>query len=257
MIGLLVAAAAALQPHLSSARGGTCSSASVALQPQVPSARGTCDAARAMRTSWCRCGPGSCCWATRSRCWATRSLGLNRRALCASAVFWASLPANAYDSIQPVTVDLEALEKKRAAREATISKNKASIKPLLKAIETATTPTDYGEAADSLTVWMIGRGPLPEGIDAPEVRDVLQDSYQALQQKPFACEMTRALARLNSSVTRLSCHRARTRLAERGHEWTQVRTRASATRRASLLTARTGRPSTSCEPPRRVKGRAR
>ena len=58
-------------------------------------------------------------------------------------------------------------------------------------ISSATTPAEYSDSVDQLTVWLIGKGSLPEGIEAGAVRDVIQDTYESLPQKGYACEMTR------------------------------------------------------------------
>ena len=52
-------------------------------------------------------------------------------------------------------------------------------------------PARCSDAVDELIVWIIGKGKLPEGIDARMVRDVIQDKWEELPVKPYACEMTR------------------------------------------------------------------
>ena len=116
-----------------------------------------------------------------------------RRDVCfmgaAAAVF--APPATAYDQLPTQTPDFEAMEKARLERTARMNKNKQEIKPYLTKITNADTVLAFSDAADELTVWMIGKGKMPEGIDAPRVRDVLQDAYTELPQKGYACEMTR------------------------------------------------------------------
>ena len=114
-----------------------------------------------------------------------------RREFLASASAAISLPASAYDSISTQKADFEALEKARLKRDEAMKKNKEAIKPYLKTISACTTPAEFSDAVDQLSLWIIGRGSLPEGIDARAVRDVIQDTYEALPQKAYACEMTR------------------------------------------------------------------
>ena len=116
-----------------------------------------------------------------------------RDALLGAAAAAFAFPADgrAYDSIAPVQADLAELEKKRKAREEVMKRAKQEIKPLLRTISSAATPADYSDAVDQLTVWLIGKGSLPEGIDAGAVRDVIQDTYESLPQRAYACEMTR------------------------------------------------------------------
>ena len=116
-----------------------------------------------------------------------------RDALLGAAAAALAFPAEgrAYDSIAPVQADLADLEKKRKAREEVMKRAKQEIKPLLRTISSATTPAEYSDSVDQLTVWLIGKGSLPEGIEAGAVRDVIQDTYESLPQKGYACEMTR------------------------------------------------------------------
>ena len=101
------------------------------------------------------------------------------------------LRATAYDTVPQQTADFEKAEKLRLARAAAIKKNKEAIKPMLDAVKRATTNAEYSDGVEQLTVWIIGKGSLPEGIDAREVRDVIQDTWEALPVKAYACEMTR------------------------------------------------------------------
>ena len=96
-----------------------------------------------------------------------------------------------YDSIQASSMDLDAMEKARKKREEEIQRNRKAIQPYIKKLIGTTTPVEFSDACDELTVWIIGQGKLPEGIDAKQVRDALQDTYEALPQKAYACEMTR------------------------------------------------------------------
>ena len=56
----------------------------------------------------------------------------------------------------------------------------------------ANTPEEYAKAVDNLSLWIIGKGSLPEGIDAPIVRDAIQDNWQKLPANVcVGCEVTR------------------------------------------------------------------
>ena len=107
------------------------------------------------------------------------------------AVAASALPAYAYDSVPTISPDFDKLEKKRIAREEMEKKNRARIQPHLDEVAAAVTPQAYTDACDKLAVYIIGEGALPSGIDAAEVRDVVQDTYEALPQVGFACEKTR------------------------------------------------------------------
>lgn len=100
-------------------------------------------------------------------------------------------PASAYDSM-PTTknADLEALEKARRAREELIQRNRKRFKPYVDAIS-ATDADGFVEAANKFSVFLIGEGTFPEGLDAAEIRDVINDAYDALPTTPYPCEMTR------------------------------------------------------------------
>lgn len=99
--------------------------------------------------------------------------------------------ASAYDSVPAVSADFEAMEKKRLARQAMEKKNLERIKPLLAKVSSAQTAQEFSDASDELAVWIIGEGSLPPGIDAEEVRDTIQDAYEALPKVKYACEPTR------------------------------------------------------------------
>ena len=117
----------------------------------------------------------------------------SRRELLVGAAAAFALPSNAaaYDTIAPVTADFDEMERKRKAREEMLNKNRAEIKPYLNKVSSSTTPAEYSDAVDELVLWMIGKGKLPEGIDALSVRDTIQDTWESLPQKAYACEMTR------------------------------------------------------------------
>ena len=117
---------------------------------------------------------------------------VGRREVVVGAVAsFSPLAASAYDTLPTQTADFDAMEKARLAREAAAKKNKAEVKPYLKAISVSSTGQEFSDATDSFSLWLIGKGKLPDGIDAPAVRDIIQDTYQALPQRAYACEMTR------------------------------------------------------------------
>jgi len=72
------------------------------------------------------------------------------------------------------------MEKKRLAREALAAKNRARIEPYLKALQLANDEKTFSDAADNLAVWLVGESSLPEGLDAPEIRDQIVESYKTL-----------------------------------------------------------------------------
>ena len=99
--------------------------------------------------------------------------------------------ALAYDTVPQQDADFAAMEKARLERAARGQKNRQRIKPLVDAITAATDQQTFASASDKLSVWLIGEGKLPEGIDAVIVRDTIVDAYKALPQKSYYCEMTR------------------------------------------------------------------
>ncbi len=103
--------------------------------------------------------------------------------------------AGAYDT-RPATgttkPDFAALEKKRLAREAIAAKNDARIEPYLQALRLANDEKSFSDAADSLSVWLVGEGGLPEGLAAPEIRDAIKESYDTLPMLyDYKCAKTR------------------------------------------------------------------
>lgn len=116
---------------------------------------------------------------------------LSRRDLLQLGAAALAAPASAYDTVPQPSADLAALEAKRAARTQELKLNKKRIKPYLDAIAESTTPVQFSEAADKLSLWIIGEGELPAGIEAAGVRDEINDAYDALPKKGFSCEPTR------------------------------------------------------------------
>lgn len=109
--------------------------------------------------------------------------GLTRREIgsfVTAAALQFAAPATAYDALPEVDGLSAELEKKRKERAAMIEKNKAKIKPYLDAIAAATDQTSFAAATDSLSVYIIGEGRLPEGVEPPRVRDVIVDAYKSL-----------------------------------------------------------------------------
>ena len=99
--------------------------------------------------------------------------------------------ARAYDSVPALDTGFAEAEALRKKREEQQRKNSAEIKPYLVAIADARDASGFSSAADGLSLWLIGKGKLPEGIDAPGVRDAINDSYEALPRKAYRCEKTR------------------------------------------------------------------
>ena len=68
----------------------------------------------------------------------------------------------------------------------------SSIKPLIDALAKSTNEKEFAAAADDLALWVIGEGKLPEGIEAPAIRDAVSDAYESLPiVTRYACEKTR------------------------------------------------------------------
>lgn len=103
-----------------------------------------------------------------------------------------TLPANAYDSISSEQADFEAMEKLRKERAARLEKNNNEIKPYLVSLSGSKDVETYAKEADKLSLYIIGKGELPEGINPGQVRDVIQDTYEALPKKGYLCEPTRS-----------------------------------------------------------------
>ena len=112
--------------------------------------------------------------------------------------------ANTDDKVASIDPDFEKLEKLRAERAARYAQNKARIQPFLDALQASTDQQSFSTAADELALWIIGEGCLPEGLDAPLIRDSIQDAYLALPRKKFRCEPTRD----NNGVCLCAAHAA-------------------------------------------------
>lgn len=114
----------------------------------------------------------------------------------AAAALGLSIPtfpaAWAYDSIEQAPTDFAAQEKVRAERQKRIEGNKKAIQPYLTKISKAETDEEFANACDELSLWIIGKGRLPEGIEAPLVRDVIQDAYNAKRTLEYRCKTTRS-----------------------------------------------------------------
>jgi hypothetical protein len=100
--------------------------------------------------------------------------------------------AGAYDNVKTTKPDFDALEKKRLAREAVAAKNDARIEPYLQALRLANDEKSFSDAADGLSVWLVGEDGLPEGLAAPEIRDAIKESYDTLPMiYQYKCAKTR------------------------------------------------------------------
>ena len=95
------------------------------------------------------------------------------------------------DTIKQSAADFDALEKKRLERAAKAEKNKKRVQPFLNAITEAGSAESFAKATDDLALWLIGEGKLPEGLDAPGIRDIIQDSFEALPTVKYSCLATR------------------------------------------------------------------
>mmetsp|Transcript_26760 Transcript_26760/g.66189 ORF Transcript_26760/g.66189 Transcript_26760/m.66189 type:complete len:199 (+) Transcript_26760:16-612(+) len=101
------------------------------------------------------------------------------------------LTAQAYDSVKSAEPTFEELEKKRLARRAQMESSRKRVKPYLDALTSAADGKSFAKAADDLSLWLIGEGKLPEGLDASLIRDLIQDAYKALPMEKYYCEETR------------------------------------------------------------------
>jgi len=61
-----------------------------------------------------------------------------------------------------------------------LAQNKLKFKPYLDKVAGSTDPASFAAATDELCLFLIGEGRLPEGIEAPRVRDVIVDAYKSL-----------------------------------------------------------------------------
>mmetsp|Transcript_18809 Transcript_18809/g.38291 ORF Transcript_18809/g.38291 Transcript_18809/m.38291 type:complete len:200 (+) Transcript_18809:59-658(+) len=127
-----------------------------------------------------------------SSCVRDRALGRRELLGALSALTGAPLLAGAYDTIETQKADFAAMEKKRLAREALAAKNEARIEPYLQALQLAQNETTFSDAADSLSVWLVGEPSLPEGLEAPRIRDAIKESYDSLPMLyQYRCAKTR------------------------------------------------------------------
>jgi hypothetical protein len=101
-----------------------------------------------------------------------------------------ALPCSAYDKFpdEPSLADVQAAKK---AREIQVKKNKAEIAPYLRDIQSSTDAESFAKACDKFSLWLIGKGGLPEGLRPTSIRDTLRASYGLLPTKPYRCEKTR------------------------------------------------------------------
>ena len=102
-----------------------------------------------------------------------------------------SVKSAAYDSLPSQDADFAEMEKRRKIRADAVEKNRLAVKPYIKKIQAATDAESFSAAADSFSLWLIGEGGLPEGIDASAIRDALNEQYDTLPKKAYACEKTR------------------------------------------------------------------
>jgi len=117
---------------------------------------------------------------------------INRRAVLRSvAALPIAAPVLAYDTAPDNTIDVAALEKARAEKEKQNKKNRAELEPYLKKISGATDKNSFADAADSFTLWLIGKGYFPEGLNARGIKERIEESYNSLPKKGYGCERTR------------------------------------------------------------------
>ena len=95
------------------------------------------------------------------------------------------------NALPTVEADFAALERARIERDAKAKAKTAQLNKYIANIERSTNEKDFAGACDEMAVWTIGEGKLPEGIDPRMVRDYIQDTYESLPKKGYACEVTR------------------------------------------------------------------
>jgi hypothetical protein len=93
---------------------------------------------------------------------------------------FASSAASAYDALPAADPALAELEQKRQERAKSIAKNRAKLQPYLDQILAAKDQSAFADATDGLASYFIGEGGFPEGIEAPKIRDVVNQSYKSL-----------------------------------------------------------------------------
>lgn len=106
-------------------------------------------------------------------------------AMAAAAAALLPEVANAYQEMPKV----ERIDNKDFL--ANIAKEKAALKPYLDKITKSETAQEFGEAADELSLYIIGKETFPEGLDPKQVRDVIEGAYGSLPKKAYKCPKTR------------------------------------------------------------------
>jgi len=123
-----------------------------------------------------------------------------RGALCAAAasVFSGALQACAYDTIPVVEPDFAAAEKLRKEREVAAAANIKALKPYLSAIGNAKNGKEWEDAADNLSVYVIGcpradpkgtssRKACLDGVPIKSVAATVKETYETLPRFYFRC----------------------------------------------------------------------
>jgi len=99
--------------------------------------------------------------------------------------------AQAYDAIPTVEPDFAAMEQLRKERDASATKKTASLIKVLKPLEQSTTEAEFISAADTLALWVIGEGSVPDGIGVKTLVARIRLAYDSLPKRGFACPKTR------------------------------------------------------------------
>ena len=96
-----------------------------------------------------------------------------------------------YDTVAQQEANFAEMEKRRTERAARIKRNQKEAKPYLTKIAEADGNVAFAAACDEFSVWLIGKQGLPDGLEPPAIRDIVNDSYAGLKTRPYDCAKTR------------------------------------------------------------------
>ena len=121
---------------------------------------------------------------------------LGRRAALsagASAPVGGAFATVADDAIPTIDSDFAEREQARKERDAKAAKQAAELAKVLKPVEAARSEAEFIEAADTLALWVIGKGQgaVPEGVGVKNVVRRITLAYDELPKRSYPCERTR------------------------------------------------------------------
>jgi len=99
--------------------------------------------------------------------------------------------AKAYDALPQVDADFGAIEKMRIEREAVARKETVEVNSYVKAIERCATKDEFIDAADKMSVYVIGKAKFPEGMKIKAMVKRIAEAYDSLPKQRYRCEATR------------------------------------------------------------------